>query len=115
MEQVSQGKLVDAVETTVFALVCRRHNAMFGRQPLRLPPQRRHFNLVDAVAPRIPLGQHRFVEPVGELHLVQFTSGQFAHFTQGRFDFGQYGRRQRPPQIGAQHAVVVVLIAQTGR
>ncbi len=50
-----------------------------GNQPvvngdaLSLAPQRRHFNMIDAVPPGVPLRQRRLIESAGKLQLVEIT------------------------------------------
>ena len=48
-------------------LVARGDHAVPRREHLRLAPQRRDLDLVDPLAPGVPLGEHRLVAAIGEL------------------------------------------------
>src|SRR5687768_16482090 len=63
-EEISEHTLMHSRQTAVLLLVSCGHDAMLGRDPLSHTPQRRDFDLVDAIAPGVPLGQGWLIQPV---------------------------------------------------
>ncbi len=114
VEEVGQGELNGAGKRAVVALVGRGDDAELGRQSFGPLPERRDDDAVDALAPGVPLGQRRLIQPVGQLQLVQRAAGQLTHLAQRRRDGGQNFGRQAAAQVAAQDAVVVILVAQPG-
>ncbi len=55
-EEVDERELVEAREPAVAPLVGRRDHAALGGEPLGAAPERRHLDLVDALAPGAPSG-----------------------------------------------------------
>src|SRR6185503_10862807 len=91
------------------ALVARRDHADPRRQPLRLAPQRRHLDPDDAMAPGVPLGEHRLVAAIRQL-LAVVLDRQLADRAQLPRDLGAEPRDPRH-----QHRVVVELVAEARR
>ena len=114
MEQIHHRELMHARVRAVRRFVTRRDDAVLRRQRLRGDPCRREFETVDAFAPRIPLRQLRFAAFAQRADRPR-GGGEFAEFGQVVFDGAEHGRRQHAAQIGTQHAVVEILVAQNRR
>src|SRR5687767_5992825 len=99
-------------QAAVLLLVRSGDDAVLDGDSLRYTPKRRHFDLVDAVSPRVPLRQSRFIQTIGQLQLVKLTTGESSHLRERRLNLVQHLRRQHPLEIRTQHAIVLVLIAE---
>ncbi len=78
-------------------------------------PQRRHFDPIDAVAPGVPLGEHRFVQAVRKLPVIPFATGAPPQLAEFRLDVLEDVHRQHPLEKCAQEPVIVVRVTQSRR
>ncbi len=115
MEEVDQGHLVEARVLAVAALVGGGDQAGVDRGARVLRPRRGDANLVDAVAPRVPLDQLRLGLAIGPAQLEEAAGGALAHVAQRRLDFAQGIGRHGARQKIAQRAVAVVLVVELRR
>jgi hypothetical protein len=114
--QVVLGELVDpGVGAEGRVIVARGHQAVLGRQALGPLPQRRQLDVVDAVAPRVPLREHRLVRQIGQLLLVQLAASQLAQGAQLVADPGPRSSGEVAVEVVPQQGIVVVLVAEDGR
>jgi len=114
VKEVGQGELHQARGGPVGALVGQGHQPVLGGKTGGPLPERRKLDLVDPLAPGVPLGEQGLVAPVGEVQTVQLAAGQFAHPLQDRRRCVKHVWRERAPQKRAQHAIIGVLVAQPG-
>ena len=115
VEQVDERELVHARERAVRALVGGRDQPVLGGDARCLAPERRDLDAIDALAPGIPLREHRLVEAVRELQLVQRSARELAHLIERRLDRAPHIVRQRAREIRTQHAIAAILVVERGR
>jgi hypothetical protein len=71
VEEVNLCELLDPGQVAVAPFVGGRDQPVLECETLRLAPQRRELDGVDAVAPGVPLREPRLVQPVIELQPVE--------------------------------------------
>ena len=113
MKKIDRCELMDARITTVRALIRNGDQTMLRGQLRSALPQRRDHDLIDAIAPRVPLHQPRLVQPILQLQLVKLAARKRAELVELRFDISKDFRRQRPCEVLPQKPVVAILIAET--
>ncbi len=109
-EQICQGILDHTRILRELALISGGDESVLQRQFTRTLPQRRQLDVVDAVAPSVPLGELRLQRTLGQLLHVKRTAGELAQCAQARFGGAQHFGRQHAREQTAQRAIVVVLI-----
>src|SRR5688572_2031814 len=114
-KQICQCTLMHPGKAAMLLFVSNSHDAMLDRDPFSDTPQRRHFDLIDAIPPRVPLRQPRFIQAISELQVVKLTACEPAHLEERALDFAQHLSRQNAREVGTQHAIVFVLIAEFWR
>jgi len=63
-------------------LVRSCNNTMLHGNSFCFTPEWCDFDLVDAIAPRVPLRETWFIQPIRELQLIQFAARKTSHFNQ---------------------------------
>src|SRR5579885_772945 len=112
-EEVCERALMNARVRAVPSLVSRGDDAKLRGEAFGDAPERRDFDAVNALAPRVPLRQARLAEAVFELRPVQLAAREFAHLDERRLDLAESVRRERAPKVRAERAVVFVLVAES--
>src|SRR5215204_277590 len=97
-------------EAAMILFVSCRNNAMLGGNTLSLMPQRRHFDLVDAIPPRIPLRKRWLVKSIRQLQLIKLAPRETPHFHKRLLNITEHVRPKHPLEVCAQEMVVPVLI-----
>ncbi len=115
VEQVDLEELRDARVATHRRLVTGRDQAVLGGEALGLAPQRRDLDFVDALAPGIPLREHRLVGEIGLLQPVQVAAGERAELAQLAAQLRHDRRGQRALDPRTQQRIVVELVAEARR
>ncbi len=115
IEEVGERELVHARMLAVRLLVRRRDESMLDGKARRFPPERRHFDVVDAPPPSIPLRERGLVRAVGELEPVEAPTGKRPQRIERWFDRTEDVGRKRPQEVGPKHPIGRVLISELGR
>ena len=111
-EHVDDRELMRARVRAEPRLVAGRDHAVPRGEHLRLAPQRRDLDPIDAIAPRIPLGQHRLVLAIGEL-LAVVLDREVAELRAARSRSRRVRLRNVPRDPRRQQRIVVELVAET--
>jgi hypothetical protein len=88
---------------------------MASCEPLGFMPQRRDFDPIDAVAPRVPLNELRLELAFRELLGVEPSASCLTKGGKLGFDVGTYFIRERAMKVRAQDAIVGVLVSEHWR
>ena len=95
--------------------VGQRDEPFARRDRLGAPPQRRHRDAIDAVAPGVPLLEHWLEPALGLLHLCELARGERAHALERRLRECELFFRKRACEVALQHAIVRILVAEARR
>src|SRR5690554_1110447 len=114
-EEMDERELMDARKLAKAVLITGRHHAEASGELLRLLPERRELDLVDAFPPGSPLCELRFEESFAEHILVELAPRELAELAKLGFDRRIDLHGQQPPKEVFQRAIVVELIAQPRR
>ena len=106
MQEVYQQELMHAGPAPVAAFAGMRGEPVVDGKPLGLLPQRRQFDVVDPVTPRIEVRQPGFVEAIGTLEIPERAGCPCAEFVQFRLQGRGDARRQAVAHETAQQPVV---------
>ena len=98
MEEVDLCELLDAGQVAVAPFVGGRDEPVLEREALRLAPQRRELDGVDALAPGVPLREPRLVQPVVELQPVERSARLGAELLDLGLELAQPRERQHAVQ-----------------
>jgi hypothetical protein len=115
MEEIDLGKLDEARMATELTVISRRHQTVTQGKAFRFAPEWSHFELIDAIAPGVPLPETRLVLAVRQLQAIQASADYVAELVEfvpeaAQLCLGELATQPRPEQ-----GIVAELVAQLRR
>jgi hypothetical protein len=111
-EQIRERELVQSRVRAERGLVRRGDHAVLGHELRAALPERRHDDLVDALAPRRPLHELRIAQAILGLHAQELGRRELAHLAQARRDARAHVARRRTREEAPERSVRVVLVRE---
>ena len=115
VEEIDEGELVQARVLAVRPLVCRRDQPFLDGDAPEMLPRVGHQDLVDAIAPRVPLDERGLLAVRRRRCHGEIPDRAASHAGERRLDRRAHRRRDSAAEETLQHTILVVLIAEHGR